>query len=387
MTLDFKSTYIKAIQKRYYNSSKKEKSAILDELCAITGYDRKWAIKILAKGHKTGKKASGRSRQYSLEAVTHLKKLWHIMGRINSKKMVAAFPTWLCFYDHIEFNEQIKSEILSMSHSTIDRYLEKYRKQFARTKRTGTTRAKNFLNVIRVKDFTKKAVKPGYLQADTVAHCGNSLSGQFIWTLTVTDEATGWTENRAIFGKSGHTVTSGFVSILWNLPYTPHTLNTDNGTEFMNEKLQRFITEERGLKFTRSRPYKKNDNAHVEQKNFTHVREVFGYDRYDKEELTFIMNEIYQNYLSTLYNFFIPQHKCIKVERVGSKYRRKFDSPKTPYQRLLDSDCLSMHEKENLKRTYESLNPVELRKELNFQLKRFKRIYEGASDFRYKFSA
>lgn len=99
------------------------------------------------------------------------------------------------------------------------------------------------------------------------------------------------------------------------------------------------------------------------------------------------MNEIYQNYLSTLYNFFIPQHKCIKVERVGSKYRRKFDSPKTPYQRLLDSDCLSMHEKENLKRTYESLNPVELRKDLNFQLKRFRRINEGTSDFRYKFSA
>ena len=387
MTLDFKSTYIRTIRERYFKSSKKEKSVILDELCSITGYDRKWAIKILARGHKTGKKSSGRTKQYSDESITHLKKLWHIMRRINSKKMVAAFPTWLEYYNGIGFNKMIKEEILSMSHATIDRYLEKYRKQFARTKRTGTVRSKNLLNVIPVKDFTKKAQTPGFLQADTVAHCGNSLSGQFIWTLTVTDEATGWTENRAVFGKSAHSVTCGFMSVFWDLPYKPHTLNTDNGTEFLNEKLQKYITEERGLKFTRSRPYKSNDNAHVEQKNFTHVREIFGYERYDKQELVFIMNEIYRDYFNVLYNYFIPQHKCIKVERVGSKYRRTYGKPMTPYQRLLESNTLSMYEKEKIVETYKLLNPIELRKELNFQLKRFKRIFKGKSDFKYSFAS
>lgn len=309
------------------------------------------------------------------------------MGRINSKKMVAAFPVWLEFYEADGFNENVLEELLSMSHSTIDRYLEKYRKHFARLKRTGTKRAKNFLNVIPVKDFTAKAMTPGYLQADTVAHCGNSLSGTFVWTLTVTDECTGWTENRAIYGKNGHSVTTGFTSILWTLPYRPHTLNTDNGTEFLNEKLQTFIVNDQGMKFTRSRAYRKNDNAHVEQKNFTHVREVFGYDRYEKEELTFVMNDIYKNYFNVLANFFIPQHKCIKVERVGSKYRRTFDKPKTPFQRLLESDSLTVFEKEQLRAKYETLNPIKLRKELNNQLKRFKRIYEGKDRFKYKLSA
>lgn len=358
----------------------------MNELCAITGYDRKWAIRI-AKGHKKGPKASGRTKTYSKESIIHLKRLWHVMGRINSKKMVAAFPTWLKFYKADGFNEVIKAELFSMSHSTVDRYLEKYRKQFARTKRTGTKRAKNSLEEIPVKDFTKRAQAAGYLQADTVAHCGNSLSGQFIWTLTVTDEVTGWTENRAIFGKTALTVTSAFMKIFMDLPFKPHTLNTDNGTEFINDRLQKYIIDEKGLNFTRSRPYRKNDNAHVEQKNFTHVREFFGYDRYSKEELVFVMNEIYSEYINVIYNFFIPQHKCIKVERVGSKYKRTFDKTKTAYQRLLDSGTLSMYEREQLIQKYESLNPIELRKELNFQLKRFERIYDGKSNYKYSLAS
>ena len=123
MTLEFKSSYIKAIRKRYFKATKKEKSAILDELCAITGYHRKGAIEILARGHKNGPKSSGRSKTYSDEAITHLQKLWHLMGRINSKKMVAAFPVWLEYYEATEFNEHIKEEILAMSHATVERKL------------------------------------------------------------------------------------------------------------------------------------------------------------------------------------------------------------------------------------------------------------------------
>ncbi len=177
MTLEFKSTYIKAIQKRYYMASKKEKSAILTELCSITGYHRKYAIEILAKGHKTGKKASGRIKVYSNQSLSHLKKLWHILGRICSKKMVAALPVWLEYYEHEQFSEEIKQEILSMSSASIDRYLKPYKAQFSRRKRTGTVRAKKFAHVIPIKKFDEKNEEPGYLQADTVAHCGNSLSG------------------------------------------------------------------------------------------------------------------------------------------------------------------------------------------------------------------
>ena len=191
-----------------------------------------------------------------------------------------------------------------------------------------------------------------------MAHCGNSLSGLFIWSPTVTDEFSDRTENRAIYGKTGTTVTAAFASILWKLPFTAKQVNTDNGTEFINDQLQKFLVDEQGLIFTRSRAYKKNDNAHVEQNNFTHVRELFGYEPYEREELTNIMNEIYQSYFNILTNFFVPQQKCIKVERVGSKYRRLYDSPKTPYQRLMESKELSLFQKVQLKEKYASLNPI-----------------------------
>ena len=386
MTLEFKSTYIKAVRKRYFMASKKEKSAILDELCAVTGYHRKYAIEIISKGHKTGPKTSGRKKTYSDESITHLKKLWHIMGRICSKKMVSAFPIWIEFYKATGFNELIKAEILSMSHSTVDRHLSKYRNQFARRKRTGTVRAKRFMHKIPIKKFDEINETPGHLQADTVAHCGNSLSGQFIWSLTVTDEYSGWTENRATYGKSATSVLTAINQILWDYPFDIKSFNTDSGTEFINDKLQDYL-DVRKIDFTRSRPYRKNDNCYVEQKNFTHVRELFGYERYDKEEFVFMMNKIYSETFNNLHNFFIPQLKSIEVTREGSKYKRKYDKPKTPYQRLLESGYLSNYKKKKLNELYQSLNPIELKKDLNDIMKRFKRHVNGESDFRYKFSA
>ena len=160
MTLNFKTTYLNAIRERYFMASKTEKSKILDELCEITGYNRKWAIRVLAKSHKTGPKSSGRKKQYSEQALFHLKRLSHVLGRINSKKMVAAFPVWLDFYQRQDFNEEIRAEILSMSHATIDRYLQKYRNQFARRKRTGTQRSKTFLNTIPIKELDFKSQVP-----------------------------------------------------------------------------------------------------------------------------------------------------------------------------------------------------------------------------------
>lgn len=155
---------------------------------------------------------------------------------------------------------------------------------------------------------------------------------------------------------------------------------------FINDKLQEYL-DAREIEFTRSRPYRKNDNCYVEQKNFTHVRELFGYERYDKEELVFMMNQIYANVFNILHNFYIPQLKSIEVTREGSKYKRKYDTPKTPYQRLMNSENLSKYQKQRLKEKFDTLNPIQLKKDLNDLMKRFKRFYEGKSDFRYKFSA
>jgi hypothetical protein len=372
MTLEFKTQYLKAIRTRYFNGSKKRKTEILNELCAVTAYSRKHAIRVLSTGHITGKKSSGRTRAFSKEAKTHLQKLWHLMGRICSKKMVSAIPIWLEYYEREDFTFEIREELMQMSSSTIDRYLKTYKRQFARRKRTGTRRSKKFKNIIPIKNFDANPKKPGYVQADTVAHCGNSMSGLFIWTMTVTDEHSGWTENRAMWAKGGGSPLEAICTALGDLPFEPISFNTDNGSEFINREIHNYITVKNKIHFTRSRPYKSNDNAHVEQKNFTHVREIFGYERYDFEDLVDSMNTVYRKYFCVLQNFFIPQQKLISKVRHGSKYVKKYDVPKTPYQRLMDSSEMSTQQKNLLREKFETLNPIQLKKDVNFHLKLFK---------------
>lgn len=370
MTLQFKGQYIDIVRKRYFASTKKEKGQILDEICRITGYSRKHAIKVLALGHKKGKKNSGRSIHYSIKSRELLKKLWHHLGQVCSKKMVMALPLWINFYDEKGLTQKAKKELLSMSSATIDRYLKDYKKQFRRRKRTGTRRSRKFNNIIPIKNFDDFAQSPGYLQADTVAHCGDSLSGLFAWSMTVTDEYSGWTEVRSMFGKSSNSSLEAIVPALMNFPFKPISFNSDNGTEFLNQNLHQYITG-KNIKFTRSRAYRKNDNCHVEQKNFTHVREVFGYDRVDFRDLVDLMNEIYSKYYCPLQNYFIPQLKLIRKERHGSKYFKRYDKAKTPYQRVIDSGVLSRHEQMKLEEKFSKLNPFELKRGLDLKLREF----------------
>lgn len=361
MTLKFKIEYLSAIRKRYFEARKREKSQILNELCAVTGFNRKYAIRILAIKHHEGKKLSGRTKNYSERSVTHLKRLWVIMGEMCSKKMVQALKTWLKYYEDPDCDDEVREELLSMSHASIDRYLKSYKASLGRKKRTGTRPGKMFKNVIPLKSFDQNIDRPGHIEADTVAHCGDSLSGKFAWSLTFTDIYSGWTENRATYCKDSDEVLSAIMDIKFKLPFPIISFNTDNGTEFLNRNLYLYFADKKEIEFTRSRPYKKNDNAHVEQKNWTHVRENFGYERYDLIDQVEIMNVIYKLYLNNLYNFFVPQLKLIEKVRVGSKIVKKYDQPKTPYQRLLESDHLTMGQKEELRRRYQLLNPIELR--------------------------
>lgn len=361
MTLKFKIEYLSAIRKRYYQARKSEKTKILNELCAVAGFNRKYAIRILAIKHHEGKKLSGRTKNYSERSVRHLKRLWVIMGEMCSKKMVQALKTWLKYYEDPDCDDNAREELLSMSHATIDRYLKSYKASLGRKKRTGTRPGKMFKNVIPLKSFDQNIDRPGHIEADTVAHCGSSLSGKFAWSLTFTDVYSGWTENRSIFGKDSDEVLSAIMDIKFKLPFPIISFNTDNGTEFLNRNLYLYFADKKEIEFTRSRPYKKNDNAHVEQKNWTHVRENFGYERYDQIEQVEIMNVIYKLYLNNLYNFFVPQVKLIEKVRVGSKIVKKYDLPKTPYQRLLESSHLTMGQKEELRKRYSLLNPIELR--------------------------
>lgn len=374
MTLKFKIEYLSAIRKRYFQARKREKTQILNELCAVTGFNRKYAIRILAIKHLSGKKKSGRTKTYSDRSIKHLKHLWVVMGEMCSKKMVMALKTWLKYYEDPDCDDEVREELLSMSSASIDRYLKSYKASLGRRKRTGTKPGKMFKNVIPLKNFEFDVKDPGHMECDSVAHCGNSMSGRFIWSLTFTDIYSGWTENRAILGKDSDDVLSALMDVKFKLPFPIRSFNTDNGTEFLNNNLYQYFSSQKDIAFTRSRPYKKNDNAHVEQKNWTHVREVFGYERFETEQELEIMNVVYKLYVNNLNNFFVPQLKLMSKVRVGSKVVKKYDIPKTPYQRLLESESLTMGQKENLRRHHSTLNPILLRDSINKMFKKLIKI-------------
>jgi len=281
-------------------------------------------------------------------------------------------------YD-LDTNEKIKKELLLMSESTIERHLKPTKKKRPKGKSTTTPpKVKSQIPLKLCKNDDRKTI--GYFEADTVAHCGNALAAKFAWSLTMTDLHTGWTENRATLSKESSEITRAVKSIEENLPFKIIGFSTDNGTEFLNETLQSYlINDDRAneIEVTRGRPYKKNDNAHVEQKNFTHVRNVFGYERIEDPDLVEMMNDIYINYLGPLKNFYTPCLKLKSKERIGSKIKKKYDKPKTPYQRVLESGALTIKQKEILINIKSKINPFKLQKELNEKLKEFYRILEN----------
>lgn len=221
-------------------------------------------------------------------------------------------------------------------------------------------------------DFSQSIVNAGHVAADTVAHCGDKLSGRIVWSLTVTDRLSGWTENAALFTKNQHQIRKAMRRIEDHFPFPLLSIQTDCGTEFLNyEVFTHFHNRPKPIIMTRSRPYKKNDNAHVEQKNFTHVRSIFGYERLDNQEIVKLMDEIYRDYWNPLHNFFLPQMKIESKERIGSSIKKKYSKAITPYERVKLSPNVSDEDKRKLEIQFKSLNPFELKNELESKLKLF----------------
>ena len=212
--------------------------------------------------------------------------------------------------------------------------------------------------------------EPGFLEADTVAHCGSSTAGMFVYTVNCVDIATQWTEQRAVWGKGEQGVLNAMASIESNLPFIMKGFDCDNGSEFLNWHLVRhFQQRKQPVQFTRSRPYKKNDNAHIENKNWTHIRQYIGYQRFDKVELVPMLNELYTNEWNLFHNFFNNSFKLIEKKRIKSKIIKKFDQPKTPYQRIVESEFITKETKQKLRRIKNELNPFELQKQLASKIK------------------
>ncbi len=373
MSNEVQQQYLERVRLRYRKGNKKQKTLILDEFTQICDITRKHAIRLLNEDLKVNSPRPGPKVIYGPNIHEHILILWQKMGRICSKKIVAAIPIWLPFYYGINPEETL--QLKKISASSIDRILSKHRDKI--NKGISSTEPSLIKNKIPIKLLDEAIKEPGYIEADTVAHCGNSLAGEFINTLTMTDLFSSWTENRAVWKKEALTVMKAISSIEESLPFSIKGFATDNGNEFLNHDLHSyFFNRKNRVDFVRRRPYKKNDNAHVEQKNWTHVRELFGYDRFDHLNQVEWMNDTYQRLWNPLWNYFTPVMKLQSKVRVGGKIIKVYDDPKTPYQRLMDSTLLTPEQTLALESNFKNLNPFELKKELEEKLKWFFRIAE-----------
>jgi len=365
--------YLLAIVCKYQNATKGEKTSILNHAQDVTGLERKHLIRRLnSKPDEIGRQeGSGRPQTYSkAELLPHIKYLWEQMEKISAPRMSAAMPDWLPRYRVCP--SHLRLQLMKMSSSTLGRYLSEVTSSLEATKGLSTTSpARHMKNKVPINTLDSKITEPGHTQTDTVAHCGTSAMGPFISSLTVTDIFTTWTENRAMFTKQGKVVKQNFKDIERSLPFDLKSINADSGSEFLNKQMLQFTGYGQRIDFTRSRPYKKNDNCYVEQKNFTHVRELFGYERFEDEILVELMNEIYSQYWNPLQNFFLPTFKLKEKVRVGSRIKKRYDKPKTPYQRLLENEHLSSRQKEDLIARKSQLDPFELKRKLEEKLQDF----------------
>ena len=369
-----RKSYLIAIKRRYLKASKTAKQIILDEFCHVCSYNRKYAIRLLNKRNNfPPKRKPGRKSRYdSPNFVSALKRIWFASDQMCSKRLKAVIPLWLPFYKlhYGELAHENYQALLDISPASIDRVLKPVRAKYAQKGLTGTKPGTLLKNQIPIRSGTWDITEPGFMEADTVAHCGNSLAGDFVWSLTLTDYYSGWTECRATWGKGATGVVTQIKTIEQALPFPLKGFDCDNGSEFLNYHLLRYFQEHpRLIQFTRSRPYKKNDNAHVEQKNWTHVRQLFGYDRFDDKALINKMNSLYEKEWSLFQNYFCPTMKLKEKTRKNSRYQKKYFSPQTPYQRLLDSNALDENTKEKLTEQYKRLDPFQLKAKIERKLK------------------
>ncbi len=366
MTRASKREYFQAIIRRYHRSNRKGKSQILDEFCQVCELNRSYAIRLLNQGYKRKSKRPGRVSKYQdPEFLKVLTRIWSTTGWVCGKLLKRALPRWVPLYESRigVIAEPHRKKLLLVSAATIDRLLRGARAKAGKGK--GITKPGSLLrSEIEICGSIWDETRPGFVEADTVAHCGSSSQGPFVLSVTLTDIATQWTESRAIWTKTAERVVEAIKDIETSMPFPIQGFDCDNGSEFLNDHLVRYFKNKR-IPLTRSRPYRKNDNAHVEQKNWMHARTLFGYGRFENPDLVPIMNDIYKNLWSPYKNFFIPGMKLKEKIRVGSRIVRKYDTPMAPYDRVVASPDVPEEKKQQLTEWMKTLNPFDLKDEID----------------------
>ena len=338
----FPMKYIEQIIERYHKLDRVGKSKIIEEAVRITGYNRKYLIAILnspfisekAKcGVITGR---GRRKVYGWRIKEVIKQVWERSNypwSVRLKKIIEDWILWI--KEEYDLDDQVIQSILNISPASIDRLLKQDR--IAIKKRIyGRTKPSSLIKrEIPISTHFDNNIGAGHIEIDLVAHCGQSAMGEFFYTLNAVDIYSGWDESVCLANKGEDTVKTALADIMRYLPFKVVSIDSDNGSEFINWQLYKYCKLE-GINFTRSRPYKKDDNAHIEQKNWTNVRKILGWDRYRSEKSLKLINDLYRNELRLFMNLFMPSVKLIKTQRVGSRIKKYYDRPKTPYQRLIE---------------------------------------------------
>jgi hypothetical protein len=332
---------LRMYRKQYRKADRAGRTALLDEFCRLSRYHRKYAITLLGQFHEDVMERPRRRRgpTYSNAALRVIEAVWKASGYPWSERLKALLPLWMPWAKaHLKgITEKVEQEVLGISARQMDRRLAGKKRRLKR-RCYGRTKPGTLLkHQIPIKAGPWEVSEPGYAEIDLVSHSGPSAQGEFGYTLNLTDVHTGWCESRAILGRGQEGVVAALDAIRRSLPFPLRAIDSDNGSEFINYHLVVYC-QEHDLVFTRGRPYKKDDNAHIEQKNWTHVRRIFGWQRYDRPNVIAAMNDLYEKALRIMMNLFQPSVKLVERKRVGGRLRRRYDAAKTPLDRLVEGD-------------------------------------------------
>jgi hypothetical protein len=373
MSKELKKDWLPKLQVRYSRRNREGKSRMLDELCEDYEYERKYAIKLLCGGlpPSSGRVHPGPEPQYELiEPV--VRQVWRTAEQPCGKRLVPILRQWLPYYERRfgRLSGRQRQLVRQVSAATLDRLLAAARAEHSGRGRCGTKPGSLLRSEIPIRTGTWDLSRPGYLEADSVAHCGGSLAGSFIWSLTYTDILSGWTEGGAVWNKGASGVLAATRQVEERLPFALLGFDSDNGGEFLNHHLWSYMRERKvAVEFTRSRPYHSDDNAHVEQKNWTWARQLLGYGRLEDPELVGPISALYREVWAPWQNFFLP---CLKLEqkwRQGSHWHKRYEVPRTAYDRLCAPGMLALKQRRQLRERYASLDPFALKDELEKKLK------------------
>ena len=367
--------YLARMRERYVTADRRAKGRLLDEAVALTGRHRKSLIRAWRVGPRAARprRRACRPTRYGPAVVRALVAIWTAAGYPWSLRLKALLPTWVPWARRrLRLAPVTEAALLVISARQMDRLLRPHRQTMQR-RQYGRTKPGTLLKQhIPLRTDRWDVHEPGFTEIDLVAHSGERADGDFAQSLNVTDIHTTWVETGALLGKSQVRVRAMLEQLRAQLPFRLHGIDSDNGSEFINAHLYQFCQAEQ-IQFTRGRPYKKDDNAHIEQKNWTHVRKLMGYVRYDTDAAVAAMNAVYAE-VRLLQNLFLPSVKLVRKERVGARVRRRYDAPRTPLDRLQGCPTADRHKLAALLELHRTLDPFELARRIDAGLDRVYRL-------------